>query len=105
MLKYQWSFIHNFSWFVITLITYSSVCDTIGRYVAGLRDFLPKRYFLTSSLIRGIFFIAIFMMVFEGVYHTVVGSDWFMILVIGCFLSTSGYWTTIGPVWNRWADI
>ena len=96
MLKYKWSFIDSFSWFVITLVTYASVCDTIGRYIAGWRDFVPKRVFFASSLIRGIFFIALFMLTYEGVYSKVFGSDWFMIVALGCFASTAGYWTTVG---------
>ena len=96
MLKYQWSFISNFSWFVITLVTYASVCDTIGRYIAGWKDFVPKRYFFASALVRGVFFVVLFMLTYEEVYVTVFGSDWFIISALGIFASTAGYWTTVG---------
>ena len=96
MLKYQWTFIDNFSWFVITLVTYASVCDTIGRYIAGKKDLVSKRSFFVSALVRGVFFVAIFMLTYEGVYVKVFGSDWFIILALGIFASTAGYWTTIG---------
>ena len=96
MLKYKWSFIDSFSWFVITLVTYASVCDTIGRYIAGKKDFVPKRPFLLSSLIRGIFFTGLFLLTYNGVAVEVFGSDWFIILALGIFASTAGYWTTVG---------
>lgn len=96
MLKYQWGFIKDFSWFVITLVTYASICDTIGRYIAGWRDFIPKNSFFASAIIRGVFFVVIFMLMYEGVYVKVFGSDWFIIVALGCFASTAGYWTTVG---------
>ena len=35
MLEYQWGFIDDFSWFVITVVTFASLSDTFGRWLAG----------------------------------------------------------------------
>lgn len=96
MLKYQWSFISNFSWFVITLVTYASVCDTIGRYIAGLKDFIPKSYFPLSSIVRGMLFVTIYILMFEGTDEAVFRSDWLEIVVLGTFVGSAGYLTNVG---------
>ena len=71
------------------------MCDTLGRYIAGLKDFVPKRLFLASSLIRGLIFAVIFTMINGKVAAIVLESDWFLITAIGLFAATSGYWTTV----------
>ena len=45
---------------------------------------------------RGVIFVVLFMLTDEAVYVTVFGSDSFIIIAMGIFLSSTGYWTTIG---------
>jgi hypothetical protein len=40
MLEYQFTFTKNFSWFVIVVVTYASLGDTLGRWLAGKRDLI-----------------------------------------------------------------
>ena len=79
---------------MITLVTYASVGDTVGRYLAGWKDLLSKEHFFMTSLVRGVIFVVLFLLTNAGV--SVFGSDWFIIISLGLFLITSGYWTTIG---------
>lgn len=67
MLEYQWSFISDFSWFVITLVTYASLSDTIGRWLAGRFDLIPKRHYFLSCIMRGAFFTVVCLLTFFGV--------------------------------------
>lgn len=68
LLEYQWSFIDDFSWFVITVVTLASVSDTFGRFLAAKVDFVTKRHYLLSSIIRGVFFTTMCLLTFFGVY-------------------------------------
>ena len=77
------------------MITYNNLCDTAGRFIAGLKDFVPKRFFMESSLVRGIIFAIIFTLINGKFAAQVLNSDWFLIIAIGLFAATSGYWTTV----------
>jgi len=68
MLGIQWNFIDDFSWFVITLVTFASVSDTFGRWLAGQVDLVPKYHYFLSNIIRGVLFTVIYLLTFEGVY-------------------------------------
>ena len=96
MLGFQWPFIPNFSWFVITVVTYASFGDTMGRTAAKHFDFLSKETFLMTCSIRGVLFTTVYLLAFYKVATVVFGSTWFMIISLGIFAASCGYWTTIG---------
>ena len=76
MLESQWSFIDDFSWFVITLITFASLCDTLGRWFASFIN-LPKWGYLGASIIRGALFTLIYLLAFCGVWSSGLESTAF----------------------------
>ena len=95
MLESQWSFIDDFSWFVIILITFASLCDTLGRWFASFIN-LPKRAYLIASIIRGALFTLIYLLAFCGVWSSGLESTAFEIIALFGFASTFGYFVTIG---------
>ena len=95
MLGFQWHFIDDFDWFVVTLVTYASLCDSLGRFVASKLN-LPKPWYLLSSILRGVMFSGICLLTFFGVAPVIFQADWWMIMGLFFFASTFGYWVTIG---------
>ena len=93
---FQWSFISDYSWFVITLVTYASVADSLGRFVAGRVDIVPKKHYLLSCIIRGIIFSLLYVLTFYGVSEAFLGSTAFIMIGLLLFASTFGYWVTLG---------
>lgn len=94
MLEYKWGFIDDFSWFVITLVTYASLCDTLGRFLASIVTVTSKKHYLLSSIIRGVFFTTLYLFTFFDV--SIFTTTWMIILSL-FFLATSyGYWITLG---------
>ena len=93
---FQWGFISDYSWFVITLVTYASLSDTLGRWLAGMADLVPKKHFLLSSVIRGVIFTVIYLLTFFDVSENFLGSTWFIMLGLLIFATTYGYWITLG---------
>jgi len=51
------SFFTSSSWFIITMVTYHSFFDTLGRYIAGKINIIPKQIFIWVCLSRIIFII------------------------------------------------
>lgn len=96
MLEYQWSFINDFSWFVITLVTYASLADTIGRWIAGHFDLISKRHYFLSCILRGAMFTFICLLTFFGVWEEVFAATWFLVGGLFFFASSFGYWITLG---------
>jgi len=50
----------RYSWFVISIMMYASVTDTLGRYLAKIpkfADVVPKKYYLLACSSRFIFVI------------------------------------------------
>mmetsp|Transcript_39509 Transcript_39509/g.51719 ORF Transcript_39509/g.51719 Transcript_39509/m.51719 type:complete len:142 (+) Transcript_39509:835-1260(+) len=95
MLGIQWSFIKDYSWFVITLVTFASLCDSFGRFVASKVN-LPKPMYLLSCIIRGALFTPICLLTFFGVAPVIFQATWFMVMGLFFFAVTFGYWVTIG---------
>lgn len=95
MLEYQFSFIPNFSWFVIVVVTYASVGDTIGRWLAGKKDLISKPSLLGVCIVRGAFFTVAYMLTFEGIWPRFFGSQVFVIVMLGLFSLSCGYLATI----------
>ena len=90
------SFTPNFSWFVITIVTYASLCDTLGRTLADYFEVVSSKWFLTSVLVRSAVFITTYMLTFEGVAPHFFRSDWFVLTNLGLFAISFGYWTSLG---------
>jgi len=95
MLQSKWSFIDDFSWFVITLVTFASLCDTLGRWAVQMIN-LPKRAYLVSSLIRGAFFTIVYLLAFFNVWSSFLESTTFEIISLFVLATTFGYMVTIG---------
>ena len=100
MFIYEPTFFKNsdYSWFVISIVTFHSLCDTLGRYLGGmetLANLVPKKSFLTACLSR-VVFVAFYMFTYLGVMPSVFGSDWFIILNLALFSISCGYLSTIG---------
>ena len=95
MLEYQFSFIPNFSWFVIVVVTYASVGDTVGRWLAGKKDLISKPSLLGVCIVRGAFFTVAYMLTFEGIWPKFFGSQTFVIVMLGLFALSCGYLATI----------
>ena len=81
---------------MITVVTYASCADTLGRWLAGRVDLIPKRHFWWSTLVRGLIFVILYMLTYDGVDPGFFGADWFVIILLGLFAATCGYWSTIG---------
>ena len=77
-------------------MTYASVCDTIGRYIAGKFDFIPKPWYLWVCLIRVVLFLITYLLTFEKVGESFFNSDFFVLLNLGLFAISCGYLSTIG---------
>lgn len=93
---FQWGFISDYSWFVITLVTYASLSDTIGRWVAGRADLVSKKNYLLSNIVRGIIFTIIYLLTFFDVSENFLGSTWFIMVGLLVFATTYGYFITLG---------
>ena len=96
LLAYQWKFIPNMSWFAITLVTIASFADTVGRILGSYVDFIPKRHFLVTSILRGLVFTAICYLMKYNILVSVFQADWFMVVFVFLFASSCGYWTALG---------
>ena len=89
------TFFTDFSWFVITLVTYHSFWDTVGRYLAGIFNILPKKVFLWACLSR-IIFVVFYMLMHDGKDPSLWASNWFIIVNLTLFSFTCGYLSTLG---------
>jgi hypothetical protein len=96
MLEQQLSFIPNFSWFVITIVTFASLCDTVGRTLADYFELVSSKNFLSSVIVRSAFFILTYMLTYENVAPGLFKSDWMILTNLGLFASSFGYWTSLG---------
>ena len=92
----QWKFIDDYSWFVITLVTFASLSDTFGRWLAAQVRFVSKRLYLLSTVVRGAMFSGICLLTFFGVYSVWFGATWWLMFGLFCFASSFGYWITLG---------
>ena len=92
----QWKFIDDYSWFVITLVTFASLSDTFGRWLAAQVRFVNKRLYLLSTVVRGAMFSGICLLTFFGVYSVWFGATWWLMFGLFCFASSFGYWITLG---------
>lgn len=77
-------------------MTYASLADTLGRWLANLKDLISKQALLWVCIVRGACFTAAYMLTFEGVWPRFFGSQWFVIIMLGFFAASCGYLTTVG---------
>jgi hypothetical protein len=89
------TFFKDFSWFVITVVTFHSFWDTIGRFVAGSWNFIPKEWFLAASVSR-LIFVVLYILTFDGANQAFFGSDSFVIILFLFFSVSCGYLSTLG---------
>ena len=95
MFKYELSFFTSFSWFAISIVTFHSVCDTLGRHLGGVYNVIPKHLYPWACASR-IIFVFFYMCTFKGVKPSIFGSDWFIITNFALFSVSCGYLSTIG---------
>lgn len=81
---------------MITIVTFASLCDTIGRTLADHFELVSFKHYLLSSITRSIFFIVTYMSTYEGLAPGLLRSDWFVLTNLGLFATSFGYWTSIG---------
>ena len=88
------TFFTNFSWFVISVVTFHSVLDTIGRYIGGrFPTLVPKDRYLLACLSRFIF-VPLYLLTFYDI--SFFNSNWFIIVNLLLFSISCGYLSTIG---------
>ena len=92
MLLFEPTFFTSFTWFVISVVTFHSLFDTVGRYLAGKIDLVGKNNFFLVCLSR-LVFVALYLLQYQG---GVWGSDWFIIVNLFLFSLSCGYLSTLG---------
>ena len=96
ILQYQLSFIPDFTWFVIFVVTYGSVLYIIGSFIAGRIDIIPKRLYLLVSTIRALIFTTTYVLIYKNVAPGFFKSDSFTLINMGLFGVTYGFFATLG---------
>ena len=97
MFKYELSFFkpYKYSWFAISIVTFHSLCDTLGRHLGGTFNIISKKAYPWVCASR-LIFVVFYMLTFKGVNPDVFGSDWFIIINFALFSISCGYLSTIG---------
>ena len=88
---------YNYSWFVVSILMYHSLLDTLGRYCAGIKNLaalIPKRWLLGACCSRFIF-VYLYMLTILKSNQGIFGSDWFIITLFTLFSISCGYLSTI----------
>ena len=91
---------YDYSWFVVSILMYHSLLDTLGRYCAGvpkLAALIPKNYLFGASCGR-IIFVVLYMLTIWKVNESIFGSDWFILSLFTLFSISCGFLSTIGMV-------
>ena len=57
ILSKELSFFKDFAWFSISVITYHNLGDTIGRFLAGAYELIPKKLYPWICALRFIFVV------------------------------------------------
>ena len=88
------TFFSDFSWFVISVVTFHSIVDTLGRYIGGRCPNLvaKHRYFL--ACLSRLIFVPAYLLTFYNI--SFFNSNWFIILNLFLFSISCGYLSTIG---------
>ena len=78
------------------MVTYASLADTLGRWLAGQKDLIKKQHLLSVCILRGIVFTVAYMLTYDRIVPKVFGSQVFVITLLGLFATSCGYLTTVG---------
>jgi hypothetical protein len=100
ILKYKLSWFRpeDYSWFVIFVVTFHSLSDTLGRYLGAMefsRKLITKKVFPWMCLAR-LVFVYFYLLSFNGVRPEIFGADWFIVTNLFLFSISCGYLTNIG---------
>ena len=76
-------------------MTYASWADTVGRFVAGKIDLIPKRHLGFWCMFRGTFFTVLYLLSFFGIDESIFRSTVFVIVLLGLFAASFGYLSTL----------
>jgi hypothetical protein len=76
-------------------VTYASWADTVGRFVAGKIDLIPKRHLGYWCMFRGALFTVLYLLAFFGIKENIFRSTAFVIVSLGLFASSCGYLSTL----------
>lgn len=79
------------SWFNILMITIFSSGDSIGRYLAGVKQLFSHKTIIILSLARWIFFITSILIEVAVQPSFLFKSDWFRIVNMFLVSTTNGY--------------
>jgi MFS family permease len=93
---------YSYSWFVVSILMFHSLLDTIGRYCAGIPQMMaliPKGCLLGACCSR-IIFVVLYMLTILKVNENIFGSDWFILSLFTVFSISCGYLSTIGMVYG-----
>ena len=96
MLEFMPTFFDDFSWFVISLVTYHSFWDTVGRKLGGVGDIVGKEKFFWLCISRFIFVILYAMMLANKGKNTFWTSNWFNVTILTLISVSCGYLSTLG---------
>jgi len=96
ILQYQLSFIPDFSWFVIFVVTYASVVYIIGSFIAGNIDIIPKKLYLLVAVMRAALFTTTYILTYKNVAPEFFKSDAFVLINLGLFGMSYGFVATLG---------
>ena len=96
MLEFEPTFFSDFSWFVITLVTYHSFWDTVGRHLGGVKVIVPKTNFFGVCMTRFVFVLLYAMMIKYKSGYTFWTSNWFIVTNLTLISVTCGYLSTLG---------
>lgn len=92
--KHQLGFFPDFGWFVIFIVTFHSFWDTVGRWLAGKINLIPKSKFLLASMSRFVFFVVYLLS--NKSDNQIFRQDWFIITLFFLFSLSCGYLSTLG---------
>jgi hypothetical protein len=87
------------SWFDLLVVFMFNICDTIGRYLGGLKYFdLSVTKVKMMSAMRTVFFATFLLVAFEVPPAWLFNVDWFKVLNIVLFSLSNGYVSTLCAV-------
>ena len=94
----------NFPWFIIFVSTFHSVLDTLGRFLSGKFNIVPKKHFVWACLSRIIFVVLYTVQYIQSKNKddktSILHSDAFILLNFFFFSITCGYLSNHGMTYG-----